>query len=251
MKYLLFILIILISLAACTSSQPEQTSTPLPPTEPPPPTEQSKKEVVKYGVVTFDGTECTVSGPSEVQTGYYSFELIDTSGLNVGMWPVRLENGKTFQDLLDGQSEPGEWYPQPVWVIHPFYFTDEQQLLTTNLNKPGEHALDVGSDTPQSLWFCGPPFQVVEVSSAPITESETESDWPENIHFCRAKEDGTSDCWHLTSAEVWLELEPIVGERIPTWPEFAPLPPLPEGMEWEYLRDSQAGEYMWTIVEGK
>ena len=41
MRNALFIMMSLVFIAACTTSQPEPTSTPLPPTEPPPPTDTS------------------------------------------------------------------------------------------------------------------------------------------------------------------------------------------------------------------
>ena len=89
-------------------------------------------------------------------------------------------------------------------------------------------------------------------SVEPTITFATNADWPEDFNFCRPKGDGSgqSDCWHIQSVEDWLALEPKVGEDIPTWPEDGPLPPLPEGLTWDYVlyQDTSAGVYIWTIV---
>ena len=86
----------------------------------------------------------------------------------------------------------------------------------------------------------------------PTIASASNADWPEDFRFCRPKGDGsgTSDCRHIQSVEDWLALEPVLGERIPTWPEDGPLPPLPEGLTWDYMlyQDNGASTYIWTIV---
>ena len=70
--------------------------------------------------VTFDGSACTVTGPDEVSTGVHSFVLLDLT--SEGLADVRtmaLQDGYTYQDLLDLQSEPGEYVPIPPWAEWP------------------------------------------------------------------------------------------------------------------------------------
>jgi hypothetical protein len=48
--------------------------------------------------------------------------------------------------------------------------------------------------------------------------------------------------------EEWLQLDIVPGDQLGIWPEGMPLPPLPEGMAWEKVRDPNIGEYFWVVV---
>jgi len=119
--------------------------------------------------VTFDGNECTVSGPTELPTGDHSFVLKDLSEQYQALYVSRLLNGKTYQGLLDLQSEPGEYYPQPSWVVHKGSKgmrrnAKGEKVYTFSLDKEGKHAIYIGSSSPLSLWFCAP-LKVIEAPS--------------------------------------------------------------------------------------
>jgi hypothetical protein len=45
--------------------------------------------------------------------GDYAFTIIDESDWKGELWLINLNEGKTLQDMLDLQSEPGEWYEKP------------------------------------------------------------------------------------------------------------------------------------------
>ena len=69
--------------------------------------------------VTFDGSECTVAGATEVPPGEHAFLLTDVSNRDdVGLYARNLLDGHTFQDALDlekehdglGRAEPGPPY---------------------------------------------------------------------------------------------------------------------------------------------
>jgi hypothetical protein len=157
MHKILIIAVLFILVAACSSLQPEPTTTPIPPT----PTQQT--EVVEYGVVTFDGSECTHSGPSEVPVGEYTFVFKNESDLGLGFYLNQILEGKTFQDLQDWQLEPGVYLPPPSWIAHPSsYYSSTEGTTVHILDKAGLYATLIGNNT--SLWFCGP-FEVVEVPS--------------------------------------------------------------------------------------
>lgn len=115
--------------------------------------------------VTFNGNECTVSGPSEIPIGERPIILNDLSDMNMRLFVSRLIDGKTFQDLLDLQSEPGELYPAPSWVVdaQKYSASDSEDSIYV-LDEPGEYALYVYSLSPEILWLCAP-RQVIE---API-----------------------------------------------------------------------------------
>jgi len=149
----------LIVLAGCGPS-----AQPIPPT----PTSTSLPTPTPI-VVTFDGNECTVSGPTELPTGEHSFLVKDLSGQGQYLYVSRLLDGKTFQDLLDLQSEPGEYVPKPSWVIWQGRRPTEriaegEHLYTFVLNKEGEHSIELYVSSPRSLWFCAP-LKVIEAPS--------------------------------------------------------------------------------------
>ena len=159
----------LIVLAGCGPSAqpipPTPTSTSLPTPTPTPTSLPTPTPIV----VTFDGNECTVSGPTELPTGEHSFLLKDLSGQRQVLYVGHLLDGKTFQDLLDRQSEPGEYVPKVSWVIHAGKIGTEriaegELVYTFSLNKEGEHAIYLGAADPLSLWFCAP-LKVMEAPS--------------------------------------------------------------------------------------
>ena len=105
--------------------------------------------------------------------GEVTTHFIDRSDMRGELWLVYLDEGKTFQDHLDLQSEPGEWYPKPPWVHYDSRVANESQesngvrvdIETWNLDKVGEHTiLCYVSSPPQMLWFAAP-LMVVEPPS--------------------------------------------------------------------------------------
>jgi hypothetical protein len=65
--------------------------------------------------LTFDGSSCVFDGPSEVAAGEVAVELTNTSGGYANVIVVRLDEGKTGQDLGDligpgeAQGSPPSW----------------------------------------------------------------------------------------------------------------------------------------------
>lgn len=166
---------ILITLLLVGCGAPAATPTLIPPTATPtpiPPTATPTLGPLPGSVfeVTFDGNECTVSGPTELPTGDHSFVWKDLSEENIDLWVARLLDDKTFQDLLDLQSEPGEYYPQPSWTVHPTQLgrawneSIGGEVYTFSLNIEGEYVTLVGGYSPLSLWFCAP-LKVIEAPS--------------------------------------------------------------------------------------
>ena len=134
----------------------------------------SAEEIVE---VSFDGSECTVAGATEVPPGDQAFLLTDVSDRDgVDLSARKLVDGHTFQDALDLLKEaggPGSRLPRgrPSWWAgvardpHPpeIDLADNQQLLAVSL-EPGNHLLLVWvPDPPGSfgIWLCGP-LDVVE-----------------------------------------------------------------------------------------
>ncbi|MFC1527493.1 hypothetical protein ACFL5D_01955 [Candidatus Neomarinimicrobiota bacterium] len=113
-------------------------------------------------IVTFDGKKCTMSGPSVLLIGEHSFILNDKSDKKVDLWIGRLLEGKTVQDLYDGQGEPSVWFPKPNW----FYYTQQigtewindngGEVWTYSLKEEAEYVIYVGiyQKDKKNLWFC-------------------------------------------------------------------------------------------------
>ena len=114
--------------------------------------------------VTLDDSGCTVSGPTEVPTGEYSFLLENLSALNVEMGVLQLLDGHKYQDMLDLQSEPGQPFSREPWMSQPFYITKDHKVWNVTLDEQGEHVIVVAEYGHAHIWLCIP-FQVVEAES--------------------------------------------------------------------------------------
>jgi hypothetical protein len=129
--------------------------------------EQAATEVIE---VTFYGESCDVSAPEVLPVGEYSFVLKDLDGkTSAELYVARLTDGHTYQDLLEPQDSPGDYYPKPNWLIYATNIrtvnasTGERSYEVTL--ESGEHAIYIGNRLPTNkwgLWFCVP-LMVVEL----------------------------------------------------------------------------------------
>ena len=165
---MLFLLLPLWLVAACSAPVLDPTSTPDPPTEPPletaspiPPTQTPTEEPIEYGEVTFDGVECNVSGPDEVPPGIYTIVLNNMSAHDLRMGVVQIIDGKTYQDVVDLASEPDEYIPFIPFITYPFFFTYDHETYTYYLDEAGEHYIAVQDSLKTHNWLCKS-FQVLE-----------------------------------------------------------------------------------------
>ena len=137
------------------STPPKLMNTDLPPT--------ATTHAIDFEV-TFDGNGCTVSGPTEVPIGDYSFLLNNVSSRRVKLIVAQLLDGHTFQDLVDLQTEPGDTYGIEPWMSQPFYYTKDHKIYTVSLDEAGEHAIVISEYKHVGIWHCVP-FQVIETPS--------------------------------------------------------------------------------------
>ena len=110
--------------------------------------------------ITFDGNGCTVSGPTEVPIGDYSFLLNNSSGRGAKLVVAQLLDGHTYQDLVDLQAEPGDNYMIETWMSKPFYYTKDHKIYIVSLDEAGEHGIVISEDKHAGIWHCAP-FQVI------------------------------------------------------------------------------------------
>ena len=155
MRKLLFLLMAVFLVAACTTAQPEPTSTPLPPTD----TSIPPTQVPQPIEVTFDGKGCTVTGPTELPMGEHQFILRDLTEKNEDLFVIYFIDGKTSQDFLDLQSEPGEWveYYKNTWIMDAikrgteWNESIEGKIYTYLLNEEGDHVIFVRENSPLGI----------------------------------------------------------------------------------------------------
>jgi hypothetical protein len=158
------------AIAQTEASKPTNTFTPEPTNTPEPsptlePTNTNTPEPIEITFeVTFDGKGCTVSGPTEVPIGDYSFLLNNTSDSRVKLVVGQLLDGHSFQDLVDLQTEPGDNFMIEPWMSKPFYYTKDHRIYFVSLDEAGEHVISISVYNHVGIWLCIP-FQVIETSA--------------------------------------------------------------------------------------
>jgi ABC-type transport system substrate-binding protein len=166
MKKVLFIMIVLLLVTACATTQPAPTSTSLPPTD----TSVPPTQVPQPIEVTYDGKGCTVTGPTELPMGEHQFIFRDLTEKNADLYVEYFSEGKTFQDYLDLQSKPGEYVNYQPWAQQAIKRGTEWnesidgKVYTYLLNEEAEHIILIGENWSRNVWFCAP-LWVIEAPS--------------------------------------------------------------------------------------
>lgn len=66
-------------------------------------------------VLTFDGETCHYEGPEVVTEGDVTITLLNETDFEASLWMVKLDEGKTWQELLDYIGPPGTSVEPPAW----------------------------------------------------------------------------------------------------------------------------------------
>jgi hypothetical protein len=66
--------------------------------------------------ITFDGQKCGYDGPVIIGEGTVVVALSNLSDRPTQLNVVKLDEGKTWQDMLDHQGEPGSYNSLPRWA---------------------------------------------------------------------------------------------------------------------------------------
>ncbi len=110
--------------------------------------------------VAFDGKTCTVTGPTHVPAGVYSFFLTNSSGFGLGdPGAIRAGDGHNYEDLVALQTAPGETFSFPPWAsLAMFSFAPMPRDLADNevrlVLDTGEYGIAVVRPSPEGKWFC-------------------------------------------------------------------------------------------------
>jgi hypothetical protein len=66
-------------------------------------------------VLTFDGNTCQYDGPIVVTEGDVNIILKNKTNYQLSLWATRLDEGKTWQDVVDYIGTPGTSHELPAW----------------------------------------------------------------------------------------------------------------------------------------
>ena len=70
-------------------------------------------------VITFDGEECMIDGPTMVSEGERIITLKNNTDWEVALDIAKVDEGKTWQDMADYLGEPGADVDRPSWASPP------------------------------------------------------------------------------------------------------------------------------------
>ena len=130
------------------------------------PAESPEDVVIEAGEVIFNGTDCSVTGESKLPPGKYSYVLQDESEYEAQLFIGRLLEGKTTQDMIDLQGEPGAYLPRQEYdeafdyAVEPGSAKEKPdgRVHTYILNTEGEYTIGIWSYEMETVpvWFCAP-----------------------------------------------------------------------------------------------
>lgn len=120
--------------------------------------------------VTFDGAQCTVEGPAELDPGQHTFLFVDEADRSAEMWVRQLVDDVTYDETIEYMEEqggPGVYFSQPEWVVNvPQYApetqpADGQHLYSHDLPADGLFSFTIGAEDEagtedEAIWICGP-----------------------------------------------------------------------------------------------
>jgi hypothetical protein len=66
-------------------------------------------------VLTFDGKTCHYDGPNVVREGEVTIVFNNKTKYEASMWAARLDEGRTWQEMLDYIGPPGAFVERPSW----------------------------------------------------------------------------------------------------------------------------------------
>jgi hypothetical protein len=121
--------------------------------------------------VTFDGSSCTVTGPTSLPAGENQLVLKNLSDLTFGFWVSKILGDLTFQDLLDEQGEPGRYFSSFTnrvsggSITGLEYGENGEEIYTIYTGTEGKYAIYLYDQVSEAfIWLCAP-LQVTKSTS--------------------------------------------------------------------------------------
>ena len=112
-------------------------------------------EADKDIVITFDGEGCTYDGPSVASEGNRIITLKNNSEREVLLDMTRIDEGKTWQDVLDHFGEVESWPPWLSYGIVTGYSPDNPEVWEYTLTE-GMYSIICWSSSPSGVWPAAP-----------------------------------------------------------------------------------------------
>lgn len=126
-RVFLLLLILALSLVGCGLAPPPSPEAPsptatvkpapsftaIPPTSTPTPIPMPE---IREIVLTFDGKTCQYDGPAVTTPGQMTVSLVNKTEWDADWWMLRLDDDKTWRDMLDYIGEPGSYLHPPPWT---------------------------------------------------------------------------------------------------------------------------------------
>ena len=116
-------------------------------------------------VVTFDGSECLYSGPSDIETGAHMVTIKNQTELTGWLRICRADEGKVWQDVLDFEFTPdpnpeGDLY-WPAWCeefpVTSFVNANADNVLYEyEFVHEGQYFVIWEKNKPEGAWPCSP-----------------------------------------------------------------------------------------------
>lgn len=132
----------------------------------PAPTSETREVTLK-----FDAKTCEYEGPEIIREGDLTISLLNESDYDASIWIVRIDDGKTWQDMLDYIGTPGSNVHPPPWSSGSIMTTTSPNHLNARIYtlKQGLYAIcccTCGEATgPRGVWP-GAPLEVKEDNSS-------------------------------------------------------------------------------------
>ena len=112
----------------------------------------------------FYGESSEINIPAELSRGEYVVKVKQLAdGLKAELCVALITEGHSYQELLDPQETPGQYYPKPDWLIYasveqqtgPDIPSGENWYLVT-FEEEGLYAIYTYTPQNEGLWFCTP-----------------------------------------------------------------------------------------------
>jgi len=145
-----------------TTLPPTRTSTLIPPTKTSTPTMEPMPGAIPKGIiVTYTGRKCVYTDPTEIPPGEYTFVLRDQKNEKQIVYVGYLLEGKTYDEVVERQKEPGRYFPLFSWVEQANLIGNvknegrNEKYYTFSLEE-GEYIVYLYSYSTTDLWLCAP-----------------------------------------------------------------------------------------------
>jgi hypothetical protein len=141
-------------------------------------------EVTEDLIVTFDGSSCIYDGPQVIREGEITIITKDLSDSPVFADLAKLDDDKTWQDMLDYIGEPGSHKQRPYFITkenrRPVIYDNRAAIFTPD---PGFYVIVCYQTTATGLGtYPASPLEVSTLSLCPGPYESEQGPWGKSGH---------------------------------------------------------------------